>query len=129
MFKVLKKIFGTHQSRILKKYEKIVRKINEEEKKLENLTDSDLKLKTHEFQERIQKGEHVDDLLPEAYAVVKNVCRRLCGTRIHVSGYDQEWDMVPYDVQLWAPLQCIMGLLQRCRQERERLSRQHCRFI
>lgn len=100
MFGILKKIFGTHQSRTLKKYLKIIEKINAEEKKLWELTDSDLKLKTREFQERIQKGEPVNDLLPEAYAVVKNVCRRLCGTSIHVSGYDQKWDMIPYDVQL-----------------------------
>ncbi len=39
-------------------------------------------------------------MLPEAYAVVKNVCRRLKGTEIHVSGYNQKWDMVPYDVQI-----------------------------
>lgn len=48
----------------------------------------------------MSKGETVDDILPEAFAVVKSACRRLIGTEIHVSGYDQKWDMVPYDVQL-----------------------------
>ena len=49
---------------------------------------------------RLEKGESLDRILPEAYAAVKNICRRLCGTDVHVSGYDQKWDMVPYDVQI-----------------------------
>ena len=100
MFGLIKKIFGTHQSRLVKKYKKIVEKINREEEKLQLLSDAELKSKTQEFRERIAQGESVDDLLVEAYAVVKNACRRLCGTEVHVSGYDQKWDMIPYDVQL-----------------------------
>jgi preprotein translocase subunit SecA len=100
MFSLIKKIFGTHQSRLIKKYKKIAEKINAEEEKYQLLSDTELKLKTQEFRERIAQGETVDSLLPEAYAVVKNACRRLCGTEIHVSGYDQKWDMIPYDVQL-----------------------------
>ncbi len=100
MFGLIKKLFGTHQSRLVKKYRKIVTKINEEEKICQSLSDEELKAKTQEFRERIAQGEGVDALLPEAYAVVKNACRRLCGTEIHVSGYDQKWDMIPYDEQL-----------------------------
>src|SRR5690606_11086265 len=52
------------------------------------------------FKNRIQQGEILEQLLPEAYAVVKYVCRRLTGKEIHVSGYDQLWDMVPYNTQV-----------------------------
>ncbi len=100
MFGLIKKIFGTHQSRLVKKYKKIVEKINSQEEKYQLLSDSEVQAKTQEFRERIAGGESVDALLVEAYAVVRNACRRLCGTDIHVSGYDQKWDMVPYDVQL-----------------------------
>ncbi|MDN3508812.1 MAG: preprotein translocase subunit SecA [Candidatus Neptunochlamydia sp.] len=100
MFGLIKKIFGTAQSRQVKRYQKIVKKINLIEEGYQSLTDDEVKGKVLEFKERLKNEEIVDTLLPEAYALVKNTCRRLCGTRIHVSGYDQEWDMVPYDVQL-----------------------------
>jgi len=100
MIGFLKKIFGTAQDRTLRKYRKLVEKINEWDERFQSLSDEQLRKKTAEFKERLNQGEVVDDLLPEAYAVVKNACRRLCGTEIHVSGYDQKWDMIPYDVQL-----------------------------
>src|SRR5258708_2275177 len=100
MFGLLKQIFGTQQSRLLKKHQKLVREVNAEEQKLASLTDDQLKAKTQEFRQRIAQGKPVDELLPEAYAVVKAACRRMCGTDVHVSGYDQKWDMVPYDVQI-----------------------------
>lgn len=100
MFGLIKKIFGTAQDRTLRRYRKIVEQINHWDKKFQELSDESLKEKTASFKERVAKGESLDDLLPEAYAVVKGVCRRLQGTEIHVSGYDQKWDMIPYDVQL-----------------------------
>ena len=100
MANILKKIFGTAQTRKVKKYRKVVQKINEIDEQLKALSDDELKSKTAELQTRYANGETLDELLPEAFAVVKNACRRLCGTKITVSGYDQEWDMVPYDVQL-----------------------------
>lgn len=100
MFGWLKKIVGTAQDRTVRKYFKIVSEINRWEEKFKSLSDTELRSKTDEFRERLAKGETLDQLLPEAYAVVKNVCRRLIGTDVHVSGYDQKWDMIPYDVQL-----------------------------
>src|SRR6185369_5309198 len=95
MLGIVKHIFGTQQTRLVKKYHKIVRQVREEEAKLEALSDEELKAKTGEFKERLEKGESVDALLPEAYAAVVAACRRLCGTEVHVSGYDQKWDMIP----------------------------------
>lgn len=100
IFDLLKRIFGTQQTRTVRKYFKIVQKINKEEERLQSLSDDAIRAKTAEFRTRLQNNETADDLLVEAYAVVKNVCRRLVGTEVHVSGYNQKWDMVPYDVQI-----------------------------
>lgn len=109
MFDVLKKIFGTHQSRILNKYWKLVPQVNAWEEKFQKLSEDELRHKTIEFKERLAKGEPLDSLLPEAFAVVKNACRRLCGTDVHVSGYDQKWDMIPYDVQILGAIAMFHG--------------------
>ncbi|MBU6446970.1 MAG: preprotein translocase subunit SecA, partial [Verrucomicrobia bacterium] len=100
MFGLIKKLFGTQQSRLLKKYWQLVPQVNAWEEEYQSLSDDELKAKTVEFKERLAKGESLDSLLPEAFGAVKNVCRRLCGTDVHVSGYDQKWDMIPYDVQI-----------------------------
>ncbi len=100
MIGFLKNLFGTAQDRAVRRYRKVVHEINSWDEKFQKLSDDELRGKTDEFKQRLSKGESLDSLLPEAYAVVKGVCRRLCGSEVHVSGYDQKWDMVPYDVQL-----------------------------
>lgn len=100
MLKFFKKIFGSAQDRLLHKYWKIVAQVTSFDQQFQSLTDDALRNKTQEFRERIKRGEALDQILPEAYAVVKGACRRLGGTPIHVSGYDQQWDMIPYDVQV-----------------------------
>lgn len=109
MFGLIKKVFGTQQSRLLKKYWTLVPKVNEWEIKFQNFSDEELRNKTFEFKERISKGEPLESLLPEAFGAVKNVCRRLCGTDVHVSGYDQKWDMIPYDVQIVGAIAMFYG--------------------
>ncbi len=98
--KLLRKIFGSKNDRDIKKMMPLVEQINTLEKDLQALSDEALKAKTQAFRDRLAKGETLDDLLPEAFAVVKNACRRLCGTTVHVSGHDVVWEMVPFDVQL-----------------------------
>jgi len=109
MFGLVKKIFGTAQSRILKKYWKLVPQVNAWEERYQRLTDDEIRQKTVEFKERLSHGESLESLLPEAFGVVKNVCRRLCGTEVHVSGYNQKWDMVPYDVQILGAIAMFHG--------------------
>ncbi len=111
MFSFLKRLFGTAQQRTFAKYDKIVAQINAYEQKLQALSDDELRAKTEEFKKRLQKGESIDSVLPEAYAVVKNACRRLWGTDVHVSGYDQKWDMIPYDVQLKGAIALHQGYI------------------
>lgn len=100
MFGFIKKIFGTAQSRLIKKYGRMAAVVNRWEEKFQSLSDDELRNKTQEFRERLDKGETLEQLLPEAYAAVKNACRRMCGSDVHVSGYNQKWDMIPYDVQI-----------------------------
>ncbi|MBM3191529.1 MAG: hypothetical protein FJZ63_02590, partial [Chlamydiae bacterium] len=94
MLGMFKKIFGTAQSRALRKYWKIVHDVNAWEKRFADLSDQALVEKTLSFKKRFQEGISLDALLPEAYALVKVACRKLCGTEVHVSGYCQKWDMV-----------------------------------
>ncbi len=100
MLNLLKPILGTKSQRDIRRLKPLVVKINEIEKSYQSLTDDQLKAKTPEFKERLAKGEKLDDLLCEAFATVKNACRRLCGTTVAVCGHDRVWDMVPFDVQL-----------------------------
>jgi preprotein translocase subunit SecA len=111
MFGFLKKIFGSAHDRLLNRYRKIVGDVNRWDNQFSSLTDDQIRAKTDEFRARLQKGESLDQLLPEAYAVVKNVCRRLIGTEIHVSGYNQRWDMVPYDVQILGAIAMHYGTI------------------
>jgi preprotein translocase subunit SecA len=101
MLKLVTKVFGSRQDRDLKRYWPSVKKIQAEFEKLSGLTDEELRAKTEEFKRRLAEGEETtDDLLYEAFAVVKEACRRLCGRSWDVVGHPLAWDMVPYDVQL-----------------------------
>lgn len=111
MFGFLKKLFGSAHDRLLNKYRKVVQEVNHWDQQYNSLTDDQLRAKTNEFRQRHQKGETLDQLLPEAYAVVKNACRRLTGTEVHVSGYNQKWDMIPYDVQMLAAIAMHHGTI------------------
>lgn len=111
MLGILKKFFGTAQSRLIHRYREIVQTVNQFDEKWNALSDAEIKQKTEEFRLRIANGESVDSLLPEAYAAVKQACRRLCGTEVHVSGYSQKWDMVPYDVQVLGAIAMHYGAI------------------
>jgi preprotein translocase subunit SecA len=99
--KFLSKIMGgTSTEREIKHIRPIVGRINEFAKSYESLTDDELKAKTQEFKFRLRMGETLDEILPEAFAAVKDTCRRLLGQKWLVRGQEVEWNMVPYDVQL-----------------------------
>ena len=93
-------IFGTKHTRDRKRLLPLVQRINAIELDYQTLPDEELKAKTAGFRERLARGETLDGLLPEAFAAVKNACRRLCGTAREVCGHTLTWEMVPFDVQL-----------------------------
>ena len=137
------RLFGTRHDREVKRLLPLVNEINEIAKRLESLSEEELKAQTEKLRrivrERTQSLEEelaklkeakraaadagererlslemrrvedelkeelqavLDEILPEAYATVKEACRRLLGTQIVVTGVPMVWDMVPYDVQL-----------------------------
>ncbi len=81
MLGIAKKIFGTENDRKLKKLRPLVDKINALEPEFQKLTDDALRLKTDEYKKRHQNGETLDDLLPEAFATVREAAKRTLGQR------------------------------------------------
>ena len=78
---IIEKIFGTHSEHELKRIYPIVDHIDALEPEMQKLSDEELKEKTKEFKERLAKGETLDDLLPEAFAVVREAAVRVLGMR------------------------------------------------
>ncbi|MEW6086976.1 MAG: preprotein translocase subunit SecA [bacterium] len=89
----LTKIFGSQSERELKKIMPDVEKINSFGQELIKLNEAELKVKTNEFRDRLNKGETLDDILPESFAVVREASRRR-------REWDPTWNMVHFDVQL-----------------------------
>ena len=75
------KVFGTYSERELKYVEPLVDKIESLDSEMQKLSDSELQLKTVEFKERLNKGETLDDILPEAFAVVREASDRVLGMK------------------------------------------------
>jgi preprotein translocase subunit SecA len=97
---ILKLFAGSHHRKFLRKCAPLVKRINALETEYQKLSDDQLRAKTDEFKKRHAKGESLDALLPEAFAVVKNAARRLCGTKATVCEHELAWEMVHFDVQL-----------------------------
>jgi len=79
--KLLTKVVGSRNDRTLRRLKKIVKQINNYEPEFEALSDDELKAKTVEFRERLEKGENLDQLLPEAFATVREASKRVFGMR------------------------------------------------
>jgi len=104
---IIKKIIGSKNDREVRRLRPLVAKINEFETSLQSLPEEALREKTAAWKERLSKIEEdaelaaaLDEILPEAFAVVKNACRRLWGQEITVRGHPLKWEMIPFDVQL-----------------------------
>lgn len=78
---LLRRIFGTYSSRELKKIDHLVEEILDLEDHMQNLSDEQLRDKTTEFKDRLDKGETLDNILPEAYAVVREASWRVLGMK------------------------------------------------
>jgi len=100
--KLITRLLGDQNKKAIKKIQPLVEKVNEIEKaysaNLQN--DEDFPAKTEEFRKRIADGETLDEILPEAFALVKAACRRLVGRKWNVRDEEKVWDMIPYDVQI-----------------------------
>jgi preprotein translocase subunit SecA len=104
---IVKKFLGSKNEREVKRLRPLVAQINALEAELQKLPEEALREKTVKWKEELSKIEDKEELarrlteiLPEAFAVVKNACRRLCGQEITVRSHPLKWEMVPFDVQL-----------------------------
>jgi preprotein translocase subunit SecA len=104
---IFRKIFGSRNDREVKRLRPLVARINQIEQELQSQPESVLREKTAAWKARLSTIQDNDELkrelealIPEAFAVVKNACRRLCGTDVEVRGHPIRWEMVPFDVQL-----------------------------
>ena len=86
-YDLLKSVFGSHNDRIVKRYLSVAQQVNAIESDMLSLSDDDFPAKTNEFRQRLADGETLDDLLVEAFAVVREAAKRTLGLR-------------PFDVQL-----------------------------
>ena len=78
---LFEKVFGTHSEKELKKIKPLIDKIEALDSDMQALSDEELKAKTQEFKDRLAKGETLDDLLVEAFAVVREAAYRVLGMK------------------------------------------------
>jgi preprotein translocase subunit SecA len=104
---IVKKFIGSKNEREVRRLRPMVAKINEFEAELQKVPDDVLRQKTADWKTKLsviiddaELAKALDEILPEAFAVVKNACRRLCGSEIIVRGHPLKWEMIPFDVQL-----------------------------
>ena len=125
--KTLKKIFGSRSDREINQLIPVINEINQTAKDLQEKSDEELKARTNEMIEELSSSRNqleielqekdtdpeeikksvyeleqkiLDSLMIEAFAIVKDTCRRLCGTSWTIAGSETVWEMIPYDVQL-----------------------------
>ncbi len=96
----LKTLFGDRQRKHVRRMRPLVDEMNALSDRIAAMTDAELAGSTDVFRRRLAEGETLDDILCEAFATVREACRRLCGRSWKVTGRDTRWNMVPYDVQL-----------------------------
>ena len=115
---IFKKLIGTKNDREIKRLRPVVAQINELETALQSQPEDVLRQKTAAWKERLAKIEdkaelarELEVILPEAFAVVKNACRRLCGQDVIVRGHPLRWEMVPFDVQLIGGMGLHKGMI------------------
>lgn len=94
----LKTIFGSHNDRVVKRYFSVAYRVNKLEEAVQRLTDEELRAKTQEFRVRLDEGETLDDILEEAFAVVREASKRTLGLR-------------PFDVQLVGGMALHNGMI------------------
>jgi preprotein translocase subunit SecA len=108
---LFKRFAGRHYRKFIESCRPLVARINELEKGYQALADEQLRAKTGEFRARLKAGETLDQILPEAFATVKNAARRLVGQKFVVCEHELTWDMVHFDVQLIGGIALHRGMI------------------
>jgi preprotein translocase subunit SecA len=97
---LMQRIFGDRKTRLVNRLSSDIGAVRAWAERYTELTEADFPAKTEEFVSRIKDGESLDALLPEAYGLAYEACRRLMGRSWEVVGRPTTWDMVPFDVQI-----------------------------
>jgi preprotein translocase subunit SecA len=97
---LLQKLFKPKSQRDFQRHGELLEEVKKRALECDGFTPEQFRAKTEELRRRIQDGATLDDLLPEAFGLVKAACRTLVGSTWDVVGIPTKWEMVPYDVQL-----------------------------
>ena len=104
---IIKKIIGSRNDRAMRRMRPLVDRINEIEASYQTLSEDDLREKTLAWKTRLSAisdnnalAAALQEIMPDAFAAVKNACRRLVGRDITIRGHPVRWEMIPFDVQL-----------------------------
>ncbi|KAF0177492.1 MAG: preprotein translocase subunit SecA [Limisphaerales bacterium] len=115
---IFKKIFGSKNERELKRLWPLVKQINEFEAALQSQPEQVLRDKTAAWKTKLstikddaELARELEAILPEAFAAVKNACRRMCGSDVIVREHPLRWEMVPFDVQLIGGMALHKGMI------------------
>jgi len=132
---IVKKIIGSKNDREVRRLRPLVARINALEAELQKVPDEVLRQKTTAWKEEISKiqdneelARRLNEILPEAFAVVKNACRRLCGTEIIVREHPLTWEMIPFDVQLIGGYALHSGRISEMATAKAKRWWRRCRF-
>lgn len=104
-------IAGDYNQKQLNTYLPLIKEINIYFTQFDTLSDDQIKAKTQEFKDRLVKGETLDDILPEAFATVKQACKRMLWSEVIVKGETLVWNMIPYDMQLLGGIILHKGII------------------
>jgi preprotein translocase subunit SecA len=97
---LLQKLFKPKSERDFQRHGTLLEEVNRHAAEYASFTPEQFRAKTEEFRRRLREGETTDDILPEAYGLVKAACATLVGSTWNVVGIPTKWEMVPYDVQV-----------------------------
>jgi len=106
---LIHKIFGDRQTRLMKRLAPEVETVKAWAERYRELAETDFPKKTEELVKRYEEGATLDSLLPEAFGLVYEACRRLVGRSWDVVGHSVTWDMVPFDVQIAGAINLHQG--------------------
>ncbi|MGE3278836.1 MAG: preprotein translocase subunit SecA [Candidatus Altimarinota bacterium] len=98
--RLITKLIGDPNEKVIQRCRKTIEVVKKFEEEFTSFDEAQVKAKTQEFKERIKNGETLDQILPEAFALVKQACKLMRGSTVTVRGHELTWNMVPYDVQL-----------------------------
>jgi preprotein translocase subunit SecA len=97
---LMQKLFGDRKTRLMTRLEEDIAAVKEWAERHRTLAEEDFPKKTEEYIARVRDGATLDDLLPEAFGLAYEACRRLVGRTWDVVGHPVTWDMVPFDTQI-----------------------------